>query len=250
MELELTLPFVLFVTAVQFVCFLIKGIAGFGDPLISNPVFSLYLDNKVISPMNLCIGTPLNAYISWKNRKSFSIIQALPMAACILLGVVPGTFLLKYASSWVLKAALGILILLIGIEMITRVNAKPRKPNNVVMALLSFCSGVTAGMFGINLFFVAYLERTTTDRAAFRGNVCFLFFVENCFRCVMYAVTGVFTKEAFIMFLISLPGVVLGFFVGTKVDKRLNEATVRRIIIFMFMLGGASVLIKALITRS
>jgi uncharacterized membrane protein YfcA len=246
---ELTVHLGIIVFLVEFFCFFIKGLAGFGDPLISSPVLSLFTGNRIISPMNLLLGTPINAYMTWRNRKQFSVKKALFMLICILCGVAPGTLLLKYASSWILKACLGIVILGIGIEMITRNRSKPVNQNKIVMAIVSFFSGVTAGLYGINLFFVAYIERTTVDRASFRGNLGFIFFVENVVRVIVYIGMGIFTRSILVLTLIAVPAMAAGFFLGSRVDKRLSEITIRRIIIAMFMLGGISVLVKALVWK-
>jgi uncharacterized membrane protein YfcA len=248
--MELTYQLVIIVIVVEFICFFIKGLAAFGDPLISNPVLSLYMDNRVISPMNLLLQSPLNGWIAWKNRKKFSVKKSLFMLICIFCGIVPGTLLLKYAASWILKVILGVLILGIGLEMIVRNRAKPAKENKAVMALVSFFSGLTAGLFGINLFFVAYIERTTKDRTAFRGNVCFIFFIENIARTVLYIAMGIFTRNILMLSLITLPGMIAGFFLGSRVDAKLDETAIRRIIIAMFMLGGLSILLKALFWRT
>jgi uncharacterized membrane protein YfcA len=247
--METTLQLGIIVFAVEFVCFFIKGLAAFGDPLISNPVLSLYLDNRVISPMNLLLQAPLNGWIAWKNRKNFSIKRSLPMLIYIFCGIIPGVLLLKYAVSWILKVFLGILVLGIGLEMIVRNRAKPAKENKVIMALVSFFSGITAGLYGINLFFVAYVERTTNDRAAFRGNICFIFLIENIARIILYIVTGIFTRYILWLSLITLPGMLAGFFLGSKVDTKLSETAIRRIITAMFMLGGLSILVKSLFWR-
>jgi uncharacterized membrane protein YfcA len=200
--------------------------------------------------MNLILQTPVNGWISWKNRKSFSIKKSLPMLACILCGIIPGTLLLKYATSWMLKAFLGVLVLGIGLEMITRNRAKQAKENRLVLMIVSFCSGFSSGLYGINLFFVAYIERTTKDRAAFRGSVCFIFFIDCIVRLILYIVTGIFTKYILMLSLIAFPGMIAGFFLGSKVDAKLSETTIRRIIITMFMLGGLSILVKALFWRT
>jgi uncharacterized membrane protein YfcA len=249
-NMEITLQLGIIVFAVEFICFFIKGLAAFGDPLISNPVLSLFIDNRIISPMNLLLQTPLNGWISWKNRKNISIKKSLLMMICIFCGIIPGVLLLKYAASWILKAFLGILVLGIGLEMITRNRIKPAGENKLVMTLVSFCSGITAGLYGINLFFVAYVERTTKDRASFRGNICFIFFIENIVRFIMYIATGIFTRYILVLFLIALPGMIAGFFLGSKVDKKVSEAVIRRVIITMFMLGGISILLNSLIWRT
>lgn len=234
---------------VNFISYFVKGVAGFGDPLISSPLLSMVLENKVISPNNLLLNTPLNGYIAWKNRRAFSLKATLPILAFILLGVIPGTLMLKYAASWVLKAGLGVLILGIGVEMITRDLSKPIAHNNMVMALACFCSGITSGLYGINLFFVAYVERTAKGREEFRGNICFVFFIENVFRIIVYALNGVITRDVLLLAAISLPGMLFGFLTGSVTDKRLSDRAVRNIVITMFMLGGFSILLRALIWR-
>jgi len=246
--MEFTWKIIIWVFLIQLFCSFIKGLAGFGDPLISNPLYSMLMDNKVISPMNLCLQMPLNAYVSWKNRKNFSIKGSIPVAVSILCGVIPGTILLKYGTSWMLKALLGIVIIGIGIEMITRNRAKIVKENKIVLCIVSFFSGVTSGLFGINLFFVAYIERTSKNRDSFRGNICFIFLIENVFRFIVYTATGIFTKNVFYLVLIALPGMLLGFSLGTHIDKKLSDLMIRRVIISLFMLGGTSVLIKAVLS--
>jgi hypothetical protein len=235
---------------IEFACFFIKGLAAFGDSLISNPLLSMVMDNKIISPTNLLLSAPVNAYMAWKNRKAFTVKAIMPILISILCGVIPGVMLLKYATSWTLKACLGALVIGIGAEMLARDRSKSVKSSRITMILVSFFSGVTAGLYGINLFFVAYVERTTKTREAFRGNVCFIFLVENIFRLLVYIVSGVLTKEVLVLTLVIMPGSFLGFFLGSRVDKRLSEKTIRYIIIAMFMAGGLSILIKALVLRS
>jgi uncharacterized membrane protein YfcA len=248
--MELTFQLCIIVVIIEFVCFFIKGLAAFGDPLISSPALSMVTDNRVISPMNLLLSVPFNGWIAWKNRRNFSIKASLFMLICIFCGIIPGILLLKYATSWILKVFLGIVILGIGIEMITRNRTKQTGENRFIMAFVSFCSGITAGLYGINLFFVAYVERTTKNRAAFRGSVCFIFFIDNIFRIIMYIVMGIFTRHILLLSLVSFPGAVAGFFIGSKVDTKLGEDAIRRIVIALFMLGGVSIILKAVFLKS
>lgn len=245
MEFDVTSSILIFI--IYFTGFFIKGLAGFGDPLITAPALSLFLDNLFITPNNLILSIPSNGYIVWKSRRTFSVRKVLPILAFVLLGVIPGSFLLKYAASRILKTCLGLLVLGIGVEMLTRNRAKPVPHSSVIMAIISFCSGITAGLYGINLFFVAYLERTVKGREAFRGNICFIFFFESIFRAAIYLVNGIFTVDILVFSAISLPGMMLGLFAGGRVDHHLSDKSLRYIVIFVFMLAGASILVKSLI---
>ena len=136
--MEITIGFVLFVFAVQFCSYFVKGLAGFGDPLISNPMLSLTtLQNNQITPMNLLMNWPLNLYISFKNRKEFSVKSTIPMIVCILMGMLPGLLCLKYAASWKIKALLGLVVVICGVEMLTRKESAKSSGNGIVMALVS-----------------------------------------------------------------------------------------------------------------
>lgn len=254
--MEITFGFVVFLLVVEFGAFFIKGIAGFGDALVSPPLLSLTeLTPTQIGPMNLLLNWPVNLYIAFKNRKSFSIKKTIPIIVFILIGQIPGIIYLKYASSWVLKAALGLVVLLIGIEMLTRKEPgkvkEKTKRSAVVMALVSLVTGFFAGLFGISILVVAYIERTGyIDKNQFRGQVCFVFFIENTARIILYVITGLYNADIFKLSLIAAIGGFAGIIAGSKVDTKLSEVAVKRIIIIVFMCAGLSALVWALISRA
>ena len=100
--------------------FVVKGLAGFGDPLIFNPLLAMKLDNKDISPSMLPISLGLNAYIVLKNRKNFSWQIVAPIVFWVLLGIIPGTMLLKLGARGIIKVVLGVLSIGLGVELLTR----------------------------------------------------------------------------------------------------------------------------------
>ncbi|MBP2659052.1 MAG: hypothetical protein H6Q69_2084 [Firmicutes bacterium] len=245
--MSITLAIYIFI--VQFMSFIIKGLVGFGNPLLSNPLMAMQLDNKVITPANLLLDTPINAWIVWKNRKAFSIKKTMPVVILIMLGVIPGTLFLKMGSPWIIKVFLGVFIIGLGIEMAIRDRSKTIKSNRVLKIIISISSGFMAGLFGINMLFLTYFERTAIDRNEFRSNVCFVFLFENVFRFFVYAATGVFQPIVFQIFAISIPAAVLGVLVGSKIDKKIDEKVVNQLVITTFILGGFSIFVKALIFK-
>ena len=51
----MTLSTALFIFAAQLLAYLVKGLIGFGNPLISAPILSMGLDNVVITPGTLLL---------------------------------------------------------------------------------------------------------------------------------------------------------------------------------------------------
>ena len=226
--------------------FVIKGLAGFGDPLIYTPLLSVALPNSTITPGMLPVSLVLNARVVWQNRAHFSAKVVLPIAAFVMLGIIPGTLLLRYGSPTILKLLLGLVIIAMGIEMLTR---KPGAgtPSALLRSVMSFLSGVTAGLFGIDLLFLAYLERVTQNREEFRGNVCFVFLLESVFRVILYTWNGMFTRESLILSVIALPAAFLGMWIGALLDRRVSDRLSHRFIIYVFILGGVSNSVYALL---
>lgn len=224
-----------------------KGMVGFGDPLISGPLLSMALPNRVITPGQAPVSLLLNCKMVWQNRRYFSWRLVLPVSVFVLLGILPGAFLLRYGSPAVLKLGLGVVIILSGIEMLTRESAKKRKPNPVVRSAVSFLSGLTAGLFGINLLVLAYLHRVSENREGFRSNVCFVFLLECLFRVGVYLWNGMYTRECLLLTLAALPGAFLGIAIGTRLDRRVSDRTADKLVIFVFIAGGVSTVGKALL---
>lgn len=246
----MTLSIALYTFVVVACAFIIKGLAGFGDPLLYSPLLAMRMDNRDISPGLLPVSLFLNAFVVLKNRKAFSLRVIAPIAVWMLLGVIPGTMLLNFGAPWVLKIVLGLLIIGLGIEMLTRDRAKEIKPNPVVQAIVCFLSGVCSGLFGINLLFLIYLERTAKGRESFRANVCFIFFIESIFRIAVYLYNGIFTPFSLQVSLVALPAAFLGMWIGGLIDKRIDEVRIRKIIYYVFIIGGLSTLIKAVAFRA
>ena len=226
--------------------FIIKGLVGFGDPLVYTPLLSVALPNSTITPGMLPVSLVLNARVVWQNRDHFSPRLVLPIAAFVMLGIIPGTLLLRYGSPTVLKLLLGLVIIAMGVEMLTRKPGTGR-PSALLRSVMSFLSGVTAGLFGIDLLFLAYLERVTQNREEFRSNVCFVFLLESVFRVVLYLWNGMFTRESLLLCAVALPAAFLGMWAGAVLDRRVSDRLSHRFIIYVFILGGVSNSIYALL---
>ena len=69
--MTVTPDIVVLVFFIQFLAYAVKGLVGFGNPLISGPLLAMRLDNVIITPGTLLLDCPVNAYITWKNRKNF-----------------------------------------------------------------------------------------------------------------------------------------------------------------------------------
>ena len=248
--MTVTPDIVVLVFFIQFLAYAVKGLVGFGNPLISGPLLAMRLDNVIITPGTLLLDCPVNAYITWKNRKNFQWRRILPLLLSNMCGVIPGTLLLRFSLPWVIKTVLGIVVVFLGLEMATRRLRTPRpirRDRRLVRLLVAFASGTCSGLFGINMFLTAHLQRTARNYGEFKGSICFLFFGENLFRLCVYAVSGLLIPGVWLFGAVSVSAAALAMLLAGKLAPRLDERKLQTCAIVLFILGGISIIVKSVI---
>lgn len=234
------------VTAV-FLAFVVKGLSGFANTLIFNTIMSFTSNNVNITPLELLIGYPSNLYIAWRERKSINRKIWLPLAVCVLIGIIPGTLLLMYGDTGFLKALFGFVVILLGFEMLLRERTKKgRKSSRIALTLIGIISGILCGLFGVGAFLVAYISRTTDQMSEFKSNICLVFFIENTFRIILYTITGIITVGILKNAIFMLPLMAAGLAAGILLSGKMSERVVKRTVIILLMLSGISLMISHL----
>lgn len=222
----------------------VKGLCGFANTLVLSTILGFRSNNIEITPLDLIAGYPTNLIIVWKERKSLSMKVWLPLSILVIIGGIPGTFLLKNGDTTILKIVFGIIVVLFGVEMLCReYNSKKRKSSPWELAIIGIISGLFCGLFGVGAFLAAYVSRTTDSSKSFRGNLCLVFSIECTFRLIIYSMTGIITKAIFLQGIKLMPLMLLGLGIGILLSKVLDEKKVKKAIVITLILSGLSLLI-------
>lgn len=229
--------------------YFVKSITGFGNTLVMGSLFSFAVSNRLTTPVDLIFSIPTNIYIAWRERKNISLKVVIPLSLMLLVGIIPGTFFLRVGNDRILKSILGIVVVGMALEMLTRKPTKneTKKNSPIFLIIIGIISGILAGLYGIGALLVAYISRTTNNKSEFRANICCVFLVDNVFRLFLYLFTGILNKEIFILTLILSPAVILGMIVGVKVDSKMKEETVKKSVIALLIISGTVLLVKSLL---
>lgn len=227
--------------------FIVKGMSGFANTLIFGTVMSFTTNNLTITPVELLVGYPSNIIIAWKERKSIQTKVWLPLSILVILGSIPGAFFLKLGDQHVIKILFGIIVVSIGTEMLLRERQKVKhKSSRFFLTFIGILSGILCGLFGVGAFLVAYISRTTENKNQFRGNICLVFLAENTFRILLYALTGILNLTILKNVLLLIPFMILGLYIGIYLSHRVSELLVKKIVIVLLMISGASLILNNL----
>lgn len=243
---------VVFIFLIQFLAFGVKALVGFGNSMISGPLLSLRMDSILITPATMVMDCPVNAWIAWKNRRCIRWRLILPLLLANVLGVIPGAWLLRFSVPWMLKTLLGVVVIFLGVEMAAS-RAHPGRPSRGTgwaCYVVSFFSGICAGLFGINNLLTVYLQRTAKNYAEFKGSICFLFLGANVFRLFVYLAGGMLTGEVWLFVAVSIPAAGLAMLLFDRLANHLSEDTLQKTAIVLFILSGVSITVKSLLLHT
>ena len=202
----------------------IKGLCGFANTLVFTSVLSFGESNAAISPVDLLLGYPMNLILAWKSRKSLEPKIYVPLAMLVLMGSIPGAFLLKNVDVGAIKLFF----------------------SKKVLAMIGVLAGVVCGLFGVGALLAVYVGRVTENRDSFKANISMVFIVENTFRILLYGILNLLTPDTVNSAILLMPFALLGLLTGVKCSDFLNEKLVRKFTSMLLVLSGAALILKNL----
>lgn len=219
--------------------FYVKGLCGFANTLVFTSILTFGTANINISPVELILGYPTNLIISIKERKAIAPRIVIPLAIMVIIGSLGGALFLKNADTTLIKIIFGVLVILVGIEMLLReLSQKKAKNSRVLLTIIGILSGFLCGLYGVGALLGAYVGRTTDDLKSFKANICTVFIIENTFRIILYLFYGIITMESLKRALILSPFMLIGLGAGMLSAGRISEKIVKRIVIILLIVSG------------
>ena len=225
------------------VAFYVKGLCGFANTLVFTSILGFGESNVAISPVELLLGYPTNMILTWRNRKKLNKYVFIPLAILVLIGSIPGAFLLKNVNAGYIKIVFGVVVILLGIEMYIRdIKPSTAKESKIMLTIIGIVSGMLCGLFGVGALLAAYVGRVTKTSDEFKANISAVFIVENTFRIILYSVLGIISFASIRQALIMMPFVLIGLFAGMKSAKVLDERVIKRLVIVLLIISGVALI--------
>lgn len=221
------------------VAYFIKGMTGFANTLIFETILAFGVNNVDITPVDLVLGYPANAIMTWKERKHIRFKIVWFPTLIMMITSIPGMLYLKNGDTSAIKVIFGIVIIALGLEMLVR-EMKQTKGNDskLVLTIIGVMAGLICGLYGIGALLTAYMNRVTDDTHSFKGNICCVFSIMNTYRVIMYIILGIFTWESVKIALMLFPVMFIGLYAGMFCCKFMDEKLVKKIVIIMLMISG------------
>jgi uncharacterized membrane protein YfcA len=221
-----------------------SGLAGFAMGFV---VAGIWL--HIITPIQtatLIIGYGLwtQGYGVWKLRHALDWKALAPFIIGGTIGVPLGTLLLTYIDPAYMRSGVGALLVLYGLYGLAQPALKPVSAGVAADSSAGFLNGVVCGLTGFPAVVITIwcqLRGWSKDvqRAVFQP----VMLAAIVATAIALSFTGVVTAEIVKLYVLGLPALLAGLWIGFKLYGKLDDVAFRKLILVLLVCAGLSLIV-------
>ena len=224
------IQYVFLVSVVIFAASLAQAVTGFGFALVAAPFLAIIMGPKETVIFLLFSGMFMKAVMVYKTWKDGHSNQVLVLFLGSLLGALPGAYFLKIASVNTIKAVIGFCLLFATLALMKNLKFKIIHQHlaQIGCGFISGFCGATAGLNGPPI--VCYYLNENLPKEAMRANLVRFFILGNAGTLALSYYWGTFRPGEIInITLLSIPAMLLGWFLGERLFYKINAVLFNRL---------------------
>jgi uncharacterized membrane protein YfcA len=220
---------------------LVAGLSGFAFGLIAASIWLYILDPLQTASLIMAFGLIVQGYSVYKLRSAVNWKKLWPFVLGAALGVPFGVAILSWANPAHVRAGVGAFLILYSLYALFRPAIAPIKAGGAMAdAGVGFLNGVLGGMTGLAGILVTLwcgLRGWPKDvqRAVFQPVAVAIFLMS----AVWIGASGAVTPDTVKLFMLGLPALLAGSWLGLKLFGRLDEAAFRKVVLALLLGSGA-----------
>ena len=222
---------VIVLLGITFFAAFVNGALGYGFSSLTVPVALVFYTNRILNPALVLIEVFINLYVLFINRESVPAVwkRVYPILIGLLPGIALGSYLLtSLHPGWIKFVTYSVLLPLILVQA-----AGVRRPiqSERIIGLpfgtgLGFLYSVTT-VSGPPLAIL--FNNQGLVKREFRAGLGLIRVAESSLTAMVYYHLGLFSAESQSIFVMIIPGVLVGIPLGAYLIRRLDAETFRRI---------------------
>jgi hypothetical protein len=237
----------LLVLAIVFVATVIRSAFGFGEALIAVPLLVLCMPLTVAAPLAVLLSVTIAAVVVVQDWRHIHLRGAAGLVVATVFGIPLGLRLLTGAHQELMKAGLGILIVLFAVfSLVARDSFRLEHEHRPLLLLSGFLAGILGGAYGMNgppLVVYGSLRRWSPQQ--FRATLQAYFLPASVLGMIGYWSAGLWTRTVTRDFLIALPVMLPAVFLGRTINLRFSGVAFLKYIYGGLVLIGGMLFVEA-----
>ena len=222
---------------------------GFGTALIASPVLLNFLPLSQIIPLLALLDmfAAISNVIKDGKKADFSELKFL--IPLMFVGSFLGFILLMRVNASYALLAFGIFTLLYAIYSLSGFKTQKKLEKKFVFPF-GLSGGFLGAMFGSGGFLYAiYLNGRIETPEKIRVTQTTLIGCSTVFRVILFTTAGVYFSDNLLsLTLLFIPSMLIGAFIGKRITLKLSKQQFLKIINFIVLLSGISIIVKYALT--
>ena len=189
------------------------------------------------------------AYGIWKVRHALQWRRILPFVIGGAVGVPLGAYLVTYLNPTHLRIGVGALLVVYSTYNLARPTFTPIKSNPAADAGIGVLNGLLGGLTGLGgVISTIWVQLGGGPKDAQRAIFQPVLFITMTMATLTFAASGhLFNVDILKLFLLGLPALLLGLWVGVTLYGKLDDAAFRKAILVLLLISGFSLVLPALL---
>ena len=239
---SLELPIFLIAT---FTGALVAGLSGFAFGLVAASIWLYILPPLQTATLIIAFGLIVQGYAVWQLRRALDLRKLWPFGLGAALGVPVGVAVLTWANPAHVRIGVGAFLVLYSLYALFRPAINPVKAGGAAAdAGVGFLNGVVGGITGLAGILVTIWcglrgWPKEAQRTVFQPVAAATFLMS----ALWIGAKGAITAETIKLFLIGLPALLAGTWLGLRLFGRLNEAAFRKVVLVLLLASGAVLIV-------
>lgn len=229
---------------------LTSGLAGFAMGLVVSGIYLHILTPIQTATLIVGYGFVTQGYGVWALRHAVRWRGAAPFIIGGLMGVPAGTMLLTYIDPAYMRIGVGILLVVYSIYSLARPAIKLAHEGVAAEVGVGFLNGLLAGLTGlVGIVVVIWCQLRNWPKDVQRAIFQPILLATILTSTVSLSAAGAVTAETMKLYLLGLPCMLAGTWVGLRMYGRLNDAAFRKIILLLLLVSGLSLIVPMSLFR-
>jgi hypothetical protein len=229
---------------------IVTGLAGFAMGLVVSGVWLHILTPQQTAALIVGYGLVVQSYSIWKLRHALNWRAVAPFIVGGAIGVPLGATLLSYTNPNYLRTGVGVLLVAYSGYFLARPHVHTIRagvPTEIGVGVLNGLLGGMTGLAGPIITVWCQLRGWPKDvqRSIFQPVILSAF----AMTAISLAIAGAVTAQLAKLYLIGLPALGAGLWVGLKLYGHLDESGFRKVILVLLLLSGLVLIVPSSLFR-